>query len=272
MPATLIELFEGRSQDISGKLSAVIPYAIIGATDEDDAKATALASIPTTHNGIPRSGISGLECINASTWKVTARYQQPDSSGGSDTAVLENTFTFETGGGTQNVKQSRGYLSRRYSDDDPSGGTLVESAINFDGENVNGVDIVIPQYQWSETYWWATASDAFKAIIANNTGCYNNATFRGFAAGEVLFLGASGTKQGNGWWQITYKFAYSKNQASLSIGTSGITVAAKKGWDYLWIRYEDAIDAAMSNRIKKPVAAYIEEVYQPADFSVLGIG
>jgi len=43
MPASLLELFDGRTEAIAGRLAATIPYAIIGAADEADAKATACA-------------------------------------------------------------------------------------------------------------------------------------------------------------------------------------------------------------------------------------
>lgn len=270
MPAALIELFEGRSTDIAGKLAATIPYAIFGAADETDAKATALASIPTTYNGIPRSGISGLECINATTWKVTARYAQPDSSGGSDTAVLENTFTFETGGGTQTVRQSFDGFSNKFVAGGPPGGTWVDSAINFDGENVNGVDIVIPQYQWAETFWFdpALVTNEYRRILANRTSTVNASAFRGYDAGEVMFLGASGSKQGNGWWQITFKFARERNRTGLQIGA--ITGISKTGWQYMWVRYED--DVADNSLIKKPKAVHVETLYTPYEWDSMGIG
>ncbi|MCK4625174.1 MAG: hypothetical protein KAV00_07685, partial [Phycisphaerae bacterium] len=46
----------------------------------------------------------------------------------------------------------------------------------------------------------------------------------------------------------------------------------KKGWEYMWVRYADAEDAAAKAIVKKPVAVYIEKVYEDGDFSTLGIG
>lgn len=45
--------------------------------------------------------------------------------------------------------------------------------------------------------------------------------------------------------------------------------ASKKGWEYLWIRYKDSVDA--SQLIKIPHSAYIEKVYRDGDFSQLDI-
>jgi len=59
------------------------------------------------------------------------------------------------------------------------------------------------------------------------TGRVNQAAFKGFAAGEVLFLGASGSKRGDGDWEITFNYAASPNVTNLPVGS--ITVASKKG-------------------------------------------
>ena len=46
----------------------------------------------------------------------------------------------------------------------------------------------------------------------------------------------------------------------------------KKGWEYLWVRYEDEEDTDANALVKRPVAAYIEKVYRDGNFSALGIG
>ena len=49
-------------------------------------------------------------------------------------------------------------------------------------------------------------------------------------------------------------------------------MASKKGWEYLWVRYADEEDAAAKMLVKRPIAAYVEKVYEEGDFSQLGIG
>jgi len=97
----------------------------------------------------------------------------------------------------------------------------------------------------------------------------NSAGFKGFAAGECLFLGAAGSKRGSGDWEITYRFAASPNVTNLTIGD--ITGINKKGWEYLWVRYSDSEDAVAKALVKKPVAVYIEQVYPYGDLGLLGI-
>lgn len=96
----------------------------------------------------------------------------------------------------------------------------------------------------------------------------NNAPFKGFAPGEVLFMGASGSQRGQDDWEITFRFAASPNAVGLTVGD--IVGIDKKGWEYLWVRYADAEDE--NTLVKQPIAAYVEKVYEEGDLSLLGIG
>ncbi|MBN4052529.1 hypothetical protein JYT82_00275 [bacterium AH-315-K20] len=101
------------------------------------------------------------------------------------------------------------------------------------------------------------------------TGKVNNGVFRGFAAGECLFLGASGSKRSDSDWEISFRFAASPNATNLTVGD--ITGIAKKGWEYLWVRYADAVDDTAKALVKKPSAAHVEQVYDSGNFAALGI-
>ena len=47
---------------------------------------------------------------------------------------------------------------------------------------------------------------------------------------------------------------------------------AKKGWEYMWVRYADSEDTVAKAIVKKPIAAYIERVYDEGNFAAMGIG
>ena len=49
-----------------------------------------------------------------------------------------------------------------------------------------------------------------------------------------------------------------------------ITGIAKKGWDYLWIRYEDSDNLAAKSLIKKPASVHVEQVYDTGNLSLIG--
>jgi len=62
----------------------------------------------------------------------------------------------------------------------------------------------------------------------------------------------------------------SPNRSNIVVGE--ITGIARKGWEYLWVRYADAKDDTAKAIVKKPVAAYVEKVYEEGSFAGLGIG
>jgi hypothetical protein len=174
----------------------------------------------------------------------------------------------DTGGGTQHITQSRATVSKHA----PAGETAPDfkGAIGVTTDSVEGTDITIPIFNFAETHYVPTAAvtDGYKLALFSLTGKANDAAFRGFQAGEVLFLGASGSKRGKDDWEITFRFAASLNITGLGVGD--IVGIDKKGWEYLWVRYADAEDENVL--VKQPIAAYVEQVYQEADFSGLGIG
>ena len=58
----------------------------------------------------------------------------------------------------------------------------------------------------------------------------------------------------------------------MNIVIGDITVPAKGGWEYLWVLYEDQEDATAKRIVKRPIAAYVEQVRESGNFSLLGIG
>lgn len=190
--------------------------------------------------------------------------------GGSNQAVPEPSFEFDTTGGTQHITQSLETIASMAASGTPPNynGAINVSADGASG-SVEGTDIVIPKFSWGETHY-ISVDESYKLLVEGLTGTVNNGSFKGRAAGEVLFLGASGSKRSRfGDWEVKFFFASSRNVTGKSIpGLSG--TYSKAGWDYLWIRYGTGTD--QNTFIKKPIGAYIERVYERADFSVLGIG
>lgn len=266
--ATLHELFAGRTETMGAKPKAEIAYVVLGAADEAEVRAVSQAGIPAAYQGLPRSSITLDERLNATTWKVRATFEPAESG------QVENpqpVFSFDTGGGTQHITQSLQTVGIY----GPQASALLGGAIGFDGQNVAGVDITVPVYQFSEAHVFSPVfvTPAYPVALMGLTGAVNNAPFRGFSAGEVLFLGASGSRRGVGIddpWEIAFKFAASPNRTGLTIGA--INGIQKRGWDYLWVQYGEDIDGAAKALIKKPVAVYVEQVYPFGNFAELGIG
>jgi len=66
------------------------------------------------------------------------------------------------------------------------------------------------------------------------------------------------------------KLAASPNRTGITVGSIG--GISKKGWEYLWVRYADVEDTGSNTLVKRPVAAYVEKVYEEGNFAGLGIG
>ena len=199
-------------------------------------------------------------------WEGSAIYERFDRT---PPATGQSSYSFDTTGGSQHIMQAAEHIA------DYPAGTKHEhkGAINVqrDGESlsVEGVDITVPIIAWSETHHLsnATVSDAYKLAVHALTGKTNNAVFRGYQIGEVLFLGVSGGQRGKEDWEMTFHFAVSLNRTGITIGT--ITDIAKQGWEYMWVTYEDSVNTDVI--VKQPVAVHIERVYDAGGFSALGI-
>jgi hypothetical protein len=100
------------------------------------------------------------------------------------------------------------------------------------------------------------------------TGKVNAASWRFFAEKECLFMGAKMSQRGVEDVEATFDFAGSANRVNFAVGD--ITVAQKYGWEYMWVRYQDSVSNLMM--VKTPVGVYCEEVYETADFTLLGLG
>lgn len=182
----------------------------------------------------------------------------------------DHTYQFDTGGGTQHTATSLATVAK-YA---PPGKTAPDckGAIGWDGENVAGVDVQLPQYHFSESHTLSVGlvTGAYKATLFALTGTVNEAPFKNFKRGEVLFLGAGGNQRNEEAWSLTFKWAASPEVLNLHI--ADIVVEKKEGWHYLWVLFGKKADVAAKAVIPAPKAVYIEQVYAYSDFSLLGVG
>ena len=276
MATRVEEAFTEREQKVNAKGEVTeieIPYIVFEAVNEDaalSAARTKAASVSVKDMELDEVEVS--ERVNKDTWKVKAIWKREDGGEDDDDDEEEtSSFAFDTGGGTMHRNQSLKTVSKV-----PNDAPDFNGAIEVDNEgNVNGVDVTMPVLNFTETHVMkgSRVSTSYKKSVAALTGTVNRSGFRGFSAGEVLFLGASGTKRGkknDAPWEITFRFAVSPNQSSLQVGK--LKVSNKRGWDYLWVRYADKVAENKKNVIKEPVAAYVEQVYPEGDFGNLGLG
>lgn len=272
-----IELFErdkSRRRTINKEGEAELLFWAKGSDDDQAIVDHVLDNAPDEWADLPRQNVH-VEPIGPGLWDIVIRCNPNSSEKRTPEpppVVGDSSYSFDTTGGTQHVSQSLATVAIY-----PRTGLAVapdyQGGIGVTDSGVEGTDIVVRQLAYQEEHQIAVATVAggLVAIIHSLTGTVNNAPFKGFAAGELLFLGASGSRRSTeDFWTITFKFAASRNVTSLAVGPT-ITVAAKKGWEYLWVGREETEDTGASMLVKRPLAAYVEKVYELADFSALGI-
>ena len=269
-------------------------YKVFGTTDDTIVHAEANGYLTGqlaywTYPGQPnvqlRAESYSVSYLGDDAWQVSIAYEKQGAEDDDQRDPLKRSRSFDTSGGSQHITQAAGGTvttsggttvtqgsERRYP---PGTAPSMNNAIGVDGSSVNGVDIVAPALTWTETYdvphQYVTAN--YIKSLAALTGTVNNGAFRTFAAGEVLFMGCNGSQEwddqrGNGPWTLSYKFVASPNVTAQTIGD--ITGIEKKGHEYLWVRYEDAVST--NELVKKPKFVYVNKVYRDGNFAGLGIG
>lgn len=246
-----------------------LTYNIRGTEDEGEAYFALIANAIPIYNGrfaysavIRRAAIDCfIGTVSYKTGTPEQRQSFGDDGGGS-------SLQFELGNETQHITQSLSTVSKTTSGGRPAADH--KGAIGVSSDGIEGTDVLVPTMNWSETHYYPLAAIGpnYLSVLRSMRVKMNSATFRGFARGEVLFLGASGgVSAASPRWEITYRFAQSDNVTNLAVGD--ITVPSKLGWDYLWIEYVAQSDDTAKAVARVPYAAYVERVYEFADFSQL---
>jgi len=287
----------GRNRQLAyANETASIPYAVkvtslASETDDLDtiedwilAGAMTYLSENPVHNLI-YTHISEVETLNSQYWRIVANYSSRGEWG-----IDEVDMEFDTSSGTLHITSSIA-TSSYYGDKAHPGGTIGYDPNTGD---VSGVDIPIPQFNWSirRTLRVSTTSGVVVGPVVTptyiqtlfyTTGCVNSDAFWGFAPGTTLFLGAGGKRTGD-TYDITYRFSSMPNRTAaggnpITIpglletpeggGSPAVPYIDKLGWEYLWVQYKN--DVLNKTPIKVPIAAYCEQVVPYAVFANLGL-
>jgi hypothetical protein len=279
MPVTVIEKWDSRRTIAGDNPRHERLYVAIGSDNEQEIYDAVVADAPALYEGIPLRSIDiepqYIDTTDAAgcRWDCTAAWNL--AAGSPPPQAGDSAFSFDTGGGTQHITHSR-FTAGTFVPSDPPGQVApdYQGAIGVSDSGVAGVDVDVPSYQFSETHWLPPSfvTLQYRAILIHLRARVNLFDFKGLDPGECLFLGASGSRRGTGIndpWEITFRFAGSPN-AIVSVGP--IQNIWKFGWQYLWVRYAETEDEDAQQLVTRPIAAYVEEVYQWGDFGLLGIG
>lgn len=252
-------------------------YIVRGTTDDFVAIREGWAAAPNEKEGLFKRKASIAERASNSVWRVRVEYgaSEPGSIGGQGGDEAPKYLTsIQTGGGTQHIDTSLSTVAELWDTSVYPDGGEYPGVIEPDADgNPRGLDIPAPTFTFSETHKFRSSkmTTEFKKRLAYGVRRMNSKTFRGFAPGEVLFVGANAQQEDSSDdtnWTVTYNFSVQPNQKNIVIGN--ITVPTKFGWDYLWKMIESKTNAK-GKVIKRVVAVFVERIYQPLDFGELGI-
>jgi hypothetical protein len=303
MAVTVRETWNSRQLTVDQKSPRVtLNYFATGSDDEGDIYAAVIALAPSTYDGLIRHDIA-INPLAGPNWDCTCTYIIPegnenpgvggDGVGGNpdpnetqpesptDGEKLDPGISVSIGGSTVRTLQSLQTLVKR-----GVGAAAVPDyhgaiGVTADGK-VEGVDILSPNGEFTVTRVRPFITMGYLKLLWSLVGRTNDQPWWSFGECEVLFQGADITARQidattGGGWSCTYKFGVSfTNDDQIVIGNIAdnpilLNAGEKKGWEYLWARYKDTIDAN-NILIQKPTAAYVEQVYPKGDFRKLLIG
>ena len=250
--------------------SYLLTYLATGEQDNDIVVANALAGTPLsvfrTAGTLFRQNMT-VEPVGWAQYRIEVPYGIPQSDP-LNLPVGSSSFTFDTTGATVNIKAAREHIASFppiTNEENPHKGAI---GVREDGD-VQGADIVIPALKLTYNFKHplGVITETYARTQAAVTGATNLNPFRGFAGGELLYIGASGGDGTDVEATCSYNFIASQNVSNLQIGD--ITNIVKGGHHYAWIEFKDEVVNGRSAR--QPRRVHIERVYDPVDFeTVLG--
>lgn len=112
-------------------------------------------------------------------------------------------------------------------------------------------------------------STSFMRACAECSGKVNKEKFMGWKKCELLFLNASfqAALRGEKWTMVSFNFRASPTKEQFVL--NGRVVGKKRGWEYVWTRTQDQMNGEKVTT--KVVGVYKSQVFEYADFSILGI-
>jgi hypothetical protein len=276
MAITVVERRETREYSEGDNAAATLRYLITGTSDAEEAVDALKAERPATFSDLISKSDSVLPILlddvdeTKALFEGVCRYGRfrlsPDPE--------DTRYTFDTTGGSRRIFQSKETIGNYRVAATGLDAKDHKGAINVaDDGSVQGVDVYIPVWNFSETHYKTNAqfTTAYKAILYGLTGKVNAAAFKGLAIGECLFLGVTGGKIGNWSWEVTYNFRGSKEQSNLVIGSIE-NIPTVGGWNLVWCEYPAAVQVGAKSLVHQPSQAHVERLYDTGDFSTMDIG
>lgn len=233
--------------------------------------------VPIEFEGLPRSAIRVDNRINSLQYKATVTYEL---------STIEEEEAEEQPGATESFDTTGGSVHRTQGQEvvETVGDYSVDlgAALNYDGEKVQGIDVIAPAYRYTFTVRKldSEVTEAFQQKLHELTGTVNSEQVKWFLKRDLLFHGAVGSKTrqnakdatGNDIedeWEITYNFDGRLTEVAFKVGR--FIVPIKAGWDYVTAVYEDFDDFQTKTIVRRVQSIAVIRVFEESDFNELGI-
>ena len=261
--------------------TATVTYIVEGTEDDITACTSAYEFAPDEFSEIPKKSASVAERLTENAWKIEVNYgsESKSSSGDSGSEDDEATMNFDCSAGTKHMTQAieqtcvyAGSGESKDSSDEASAVPIGWNGKDGSESEAAGVDVSIGELR--ETYTKTMSKSkvtgtSWKRKVAELVGKVNSGSFKGWNAGEVMFLGCSysAPSKGSKKVSVSFHFAIRLNESKATV--AGQNIGSKKGFEYLWALTDDEVrDGERKRKVRK---IYKAVVCETDGFGGLGI-
>ena len=235
--------------------TATVTYIVEGTDSDITACTSAYEFAPEDFSEIPKKSASVAERLTDTAWKIEVNYgsESKSSSGDGGSEDDEATMNFDCSAGTKHMTQAieqtcvyAGSGEKKDSSDEASAVPIGWNGKDGSESEAAGVDVSIGELR--ETYTKTMSKSkvtgtSWKRKVAELVGKVNSGSFKGWNAGEVMFLGCSYSAPSKGSKKVT---------------VAGQNVGSVKGFEYLWALTDDEVkDGERKRRVRKIYKAVV---------------
>lgn len=186
-------------------------------------------------------------------------------------------YQFSTSGGQEKIYYSYGTQQCK-SIEDGTAAADEGGAVNVKEDGtIEGIDTKYPAMQWTQTqnFSFESITAATRKLWAEYTNCVNSQDFMGYAAGEVMFDGVSGSLQTRydkvtnapiRYWKVSFTFSVRRNR-TVNYGAATFTA---RGWDHTWVKWGKVLSADGSVK-NVPLKVLSDQVYPYVNLNGLNL-
>jgi hypothetical protein len=206
-------------------------------------------------------------------WDVTAHYRGQRN---------EWKLAGDTSGGTRKRFYSLETVNTYDCVQTLAGPPDMKGAIGVTDNGIDGVDVPDEKFDFTITQNLSltSLSSDYLQLLRTMTGTVNDYFYTvdyedqrlEFEEEELRLMGINFEQSSSGDLSISYKFSAQDSILEEDDEVIGESAAIeKKGWQYIWVYFQQFHDVASHSITRKPIAAYVERVCKLSDFTMLAI-